>query len=283
MKLLKSLALSLALLPAVALAQTDGDGVDIADMQGRKVLSIAPTTGDDGGFSLSISGFEISFNDPKEKNRVKESLELLDPVLPSKQTEEGNTKYRTVLPLVEFGFTAFAEKDYKAYTMDHSGFMRHRWSGSAHIQWNVLRFSESFNRSNTLGFNTALGLAWDNYAFSNYFVDHVSGTGQIRQIGRSNIHTFSLNIPVVLGYNHKSFGVGLGVYGNFVLSRNNKMLKHYSLREMMKPYVSKPQAGATLRLKFKSLSIFANYTFTNVFESGTAPDARAITFGIGIW
>lgn len=286
MKLFRPFALLLIFLPVTVLAQTDENSVNIADMQGRKVLSIAPTAGDDNGFSLSISGFEIGFNIPKGQDGPKEKHEFLDPVLPGKRMRDVNTKYRTVLPLIEFGFTTFAENDYKAYTPDHSGFMKHKWSGSTHIQWNVLRFSESFNRMNTIGFNSALGLAWDNYAFSNYLIDNVGETGskgQIRHIGRSNIRTFSLNIPIVFGYNHKGFGVGLGVYGNFVLSRKSKILNHRSFREMMKPYVNKPQAGATLRLKFKSVSLFANYTFTNVFESGTAPDARAITFGIGIW
>lgn len=267
------------ILPFLAAARTEETSVNVTDTTGRSILSITPVAADKG-FSLSLSGFEINFGSGEN-----EKSDPLDPVFPQKRLKSANQKYRTALPLIEFGLTAFPEGEYRAYTPDKSAFMEYKWIKSSHIQWNVLRFSDSFNRRRTLGFNTALGLSWDRYTFNNYLLDE-SGipmpAGASTAAGRTKINTFSLNIPVLFGYTQGRLSVGAGVYGNFVLSRKTKVSRK-EFRENVKPYVNKPQAGATFRIKFRGVSLFANYAFTNLFESGTAPDVSPLTFGIGIW
>lgn len=214
-------ALAAMILPFLAAARTEETSVNVTDTTGRSILSITPSAAQGKGFSLSLSGFEVNFGSGEN-----EKAEPLDPVLPQKRIKAANRKYRTALPLIEFGLTAFPEGEYRAYTPGGDAFMEYKWPKSSHIQWNVLRFSESFNRRKTFGVNTALGLAWDRYAFDNYLLDE-SGipmpAGVSPAAGRTKMNTFSLNIPVVFGFSQGRLSVGAGVYGNFVLSRKTKV------------------------------------------------------------
>ena len=298
--LIHAIAIAAILFPLSVFSQpesihADNNGMSIADTTGRDILSITPTKDNSDGFSLSISGYEIHFgagssSDGRQYDRIvrKERDRTPDYIdqtlLFSGRALSRQKRYRTPLPLLEFGFTGFHENNYKIFLPERKGFMEPNLSKSLHIQWNVLRLSESLNYRRNLGISSAFGLSWDRYVFKN-FLQNEHGiprpAGTSKTANQSEMRTFSLHIPIILGYNNKSFGIAAGMYGNLVVSRKNKIEQHM-FKDNLVLAVNKPQVGAILRLKFKWISLFANYAFTHVFESGSAPETQAITFGIGI-
>lgn len=293
MKTLKLIALFAMFIPLVLNAagpvgtyNEDGE-VAIADTTGRNILSIRPSRDNTDGFSLSISGYEINFGPgvPGETPQFK-GFNRRNDSHRSNFLDQSNgyarKKYRTPISVIELGFSGVADGSYKIDIPYGNGYMKPNIARSIHIQWNLLRFSESLNANRDMGLSSAIGLAWDRYVFDNFVYDGNRSVPRPpgRGVKRSSISTFSLHVPLMLGYSNEKFQVGGGVYGNFLINRSQK-IDYYTFRNNLRMNVDS-HAGVTFRVGIKGVSLFVNYGFMSVF-SGDANRAQPITFGVGFF
>ncbi len=157
-------------------------------------------------------------------------------------------------------------------------------SKSLSFTWNILTFSSSLTRDNSLGVTMGVGLASNDYTFEE--------TSAFAKIGRAihpvptdglkkaKLHTFALHLPVALEVNpSRSFFFSVGGYVDLMLKSHLKW--KFPKEKLNNPYTNFLQAGLTARIGFKNAYLFGNYALVEMFDGGQGPALSPYTFGIG--
>lgn len=144
---------------------------------------------------------------------------------------------------------------------------------------------------------TGLGFDYNNYRFKNN-VDVFGGldsSGSLTQRDyiTNRLKTFYVNVPLLLGFDfskagekglHLAFGV-VGGYriGSYTKQKfnddNGSLVKMNSRNDFnLSPF----RANATVRVGYKGLTLFANYSLTPMFNKGGGPELYPYSFGISL-
>jgi hypothetical protein len=216
-------------------------------------------------------------------------------------TEDGDVKWeRNKAPKfnghwggVELGINGFVTPEFTTNWAAEYDYLNLRYEKSVAVNLNIYEQNIAFNKQNTFGMITGLGLAWNNYRFSNptflspdsnslkgYYMENVS-------VRKTKLTAMYLTIPLIfeIQSNHqkasKRFHFGAGVIAGIRLSTHTKIYfneadKNYRLRD--------PKTGDLLSTTYRtpnsnSRNIVKNF---NSFYLRPFKFDATLRFGYGI-
>ncbi len=202
-----------------------------------------------------------------------------------KTTEEKKNRYNGNWGGINIGF---ANTTLSGSDADFS------WSGSTVFAWNFFETDVPFNKRKTTGLTLGLGLEYQRFRFANDHLSFVNEGGitstysldSDMDIRRSVFKNLYLTVPAIVGVTVGKFNIGAGLIGGVRLHTKTKVVYDLDgdkrkLKDTNNYNMLPVKVDATLRLRYGSVSIYANYTLTDAFESGKGPQFAPFTVGIG--
>ena len=198
----------------------------------------------------------------------------------------------STIPTFEIGSNVLSNLDYSPYAGTGVGdFLDINSWKSTQVTVNLLHFAAYSHRnkfgvtvglgvrSNDYRLNSALSLAKNDGLIMPYNIAEVTG----RTSKKSKFNIASLHLPVELMFgNPRKFAFSMGGYVDMVMNSHTKIKYQGGKKDKVHNYpVNFIQAGATARLSFSWISIYASYQPTQIFKSGRGPEAQQWTIGIG--
>ena len=193
------------------------------------------------------------------------------------------------LALFEIGASTLTNLDYSAYSPEEANALMFSSNKSVHLSFNLGTINVPLNKSRSLVLSAAYGFSCDNYTFAgSYSMEFRDGMMRPVELGgnikKSKLLTSYFHVPVMLDWNinGSNFFISAGVTLDVLI---NSSLKYKFPKTSIDGEVTlNPiQVGATARLGWKRLYVFANYSFIDMFKAGTGPKARRLSAGMGIW
>lgn len=279
-KLFPILMLTALLIPTGAGAQAildqRGDTVAVKTTDGSELLSIS-TEGDGSNISLSIGGFMINL----KGNRTEEAG----------YAPASTKKYRRYFTVStpQIGFIGLTSPDYSMYPEGTEKFLELRHGKSISFAFDV-KFGFPLDHADKAYINFGLRPRWDNYTFDERITlvkrDGMvwpEPLGDMRRYKKSKLTTFTLDFPVIFDfYPGKHFSVSGGLYAGMTLGQFTKS-KFRKDKDKGNFGVNFFNAGATIRVQYYCIGVFANYSFTPLFKSGAGPKTQPFTIGFVFW
>lgn len=203
-------------------------------------------------------------------------------------------KFKGHWAFFEMGVNSFANATYAGFPDANWMDLNHNKSYEVNI--NFLRYSIGLQKEhNTIGLVTGLGLNWNDYRFSNKnSITNDNGTTAPVYLTYDNLQKTKLNtlylqaplmfefqIPINKSYKRAYFSGG--VIGGLRLGSHTKV-KHSGTKDKNRDdfNISPFRYGATARIGYKGINLFATYYFTPFYESGRGPEMYPFTIGLGL-
>lgn len=198
----------------------------------------------------------------------------------------------STIPTFEIGSNVLSNLDYAPYAGTGVGdFLDINSWKSTQVTINLLHFA-TYNRQHKFGVTIGLGIRSNDYRLDSslslaktdglimpYNISETAG----RSAKKSKFNVASLHLPVELMFgNPRKFAFSVGGYVDMVMNSHTKIKYYGGKKDKVHNYpVNFIQAGATARLSFSWISIYASYQPTQLFKSGRGPEAQQWTIGIG--
>jgi len=225
-----------------------------------------------GTLSMEIGGYEIALGSTDKPSKVKRS------------------SYSIGLCMLDIGFIALTSPDYAGYTPEQKGFLDLRGSKSVHVRMNVLNYNLTLNRLDA-------PTIWKLYTGLSFTYDNLTFADKIT-LGRENGRVFPLAIDDRYErskYKVERIGipVGIALYNRNTrlgvqLSINSSLLLDERLK-YKKPKVKSDFSGAAsfqssirMAVRYYSIGIYAEYSFTPLFKSGCGPKCNIYSIGFSL-
>lgn len=195
------------------------------------------------------------------------------------------------IPTFELGWNMLSPVDYGIYEgMGYGGFLDiNNWK-STQVTVNLLNFS-AFNRRRSVGISAAVGIRANNFRLDKSLTLADGGQmitpspiGSDIEVKKSKFTVAAIHIPVEVSFGRwNKFSIAMGGFADIVMNSHTKIKYKGGSKDKEHNYpVNFIQAGATLRLSFRSISLYCNYTPTAIFKSGCGPKTQMWTIGIGL-
>ncbi len=190
---------------------------------------------------------------------------------------------------MEIGASILTQLDYSAYTPEEANALMFSSNKAVHVTMNIGTINAPLNKSRSLVLSTSFGFTCENYTFAgDYTMKYEDGmmrpVALDGKIKKSKLEASYFHVPVTLDWNINGsrFFISAGVTLDVLI---NSRLKYKFPKTIIDDEVTlNPiQVGATARIGWKRLYAFANYSFIDMFKSGTGPKARRLSAGMGIW
>lgn len=197
---------------------------------------------------------------------------------------------------INFGKPLFTNTDYSMYADPNNEFMDLNSKNSIEFNINFAQKEFAFNKAKTIGLVTGLGASWGNYHFEeDITIDKLNGmiipvdlTGY-SNIKKTKLTTLYLDVPLVFEFQLRERGkkaplyIAAGGIGGVKLGSHTK-IKHKGGKDKDHGgfYISPFRYGATVRVGYENLYIYANYYANDFFESNKGPILNQYTIGIGL-
>lgn len=235
---------------------------------------------------LGIDGIEFTSVD-EQKSPVAVGL----PVWYSSSSFVIGRNISTTIPTFELGWNMLSPVDYGIYDgMNYGSFLDlHNWK-STQVTVNILNFS-AFNRRRNFGISAAIGIRANNFRLDKSLTLADAGPmitpstiGGELQVKKSKFTVAAIHIPVEISFGRwDKFSISAGGFADIVMNSHTKIKYKGGSKDKEHNFpVNFIQAGATLRLSFRTISLYCNYTPTSIFKSGCGPRTQMWTIGIGI-
>ena len=237
-------------------------------------------TTDDGNISLTIAGVNLEFGNSGSAANNKEN-----PRITFSAFEERNTDH---LALFEVGVNTLVNTDYSMYSKEEAAMLQFGNRKSTYIAINLLSMDVTLNKRGTWSFNMGFGFGCERYAFAGpYSMQYADGMmrpvkleGDIKksQLGVDYIH-----MPFLINWNFsKKFFVAAGA--NLDIVMNNFLRYKKPITTIERTVTVNPvQISASARIGYGKLYGFVNYSFLEMFKSGTGPKANRLSAGVGLF
>lgn len=195
------------------------------------------------------------------------------------------------IPTFELGWNMLSPVDYGIYEgMGYGGFLDiNNWK-STQVTVNILNYS-AFNRRRNVGISAAVGIRANNFRLDKSLtladgeqMVTPSPIGSDLEVKKSKFTVAAIHIPVEVSFGRwDKFSIAAGGFADIVMNSHTKIKYKGGSKDKEHNYpVNFIQAGATLRLSFRSISLYCNYTPTAIFKSGCGPKTQMWTIGIGL-
>lgn len=269
----------IAILSVVAVSAQEQDPVE------RNTIYIGSDgqnriTTDDGNISLTIAGVNLEFGNSGSATNNKENPRVTFSAFEERKTDH--------LALFEVGVNTLMNIDYSMYSKEEAAMLQFGNRKSTYIAINLLSMDVALNKRGTWSFNMGFGFGCERYAFAGpYSMQYADGMmrpvkleGDIKksQLGVDYIH-----MPFLINWNFsKKFFVAAGVNLDIVMNDILRYRKPITTIERTVT-VNPVQIGATARIGYGKLYGFVNYSFLEMFKSGTGPKANRLSAGVGLF
>lgn len=237
-------------------------------------------TTDDGNISLTIAGVNLEFGNSGSATNNKENPRVTFSAFEERKTDH--------LALFEVGVNTLMNIDYSMYSKEEAAMLQFGNRKSTYIAINLLSMDVALNKRGTWSFNMGFGFGCERYAFAGpYSMQYADGMmrpvkleGDIKksQLGVDYIH-----MPFLINWNFsKKFFVAAGA--NLDIVMNNFLRYRKPITTIERTVTVNPvQIGATARIGYGKLYGFVNYSFLEMFKSGTGPKANRLSAGVGLF
>lgn len=235
---------------------------------------------------LGIDGIEFTSVD-EQKSPVAVGL----PVWYSSSSFVIGRNISTTIPTFELGWNMLSPVDYGIYDgMGYGQFLDiNNWK-STQVTVNILNFS-AFNRRRNFGISAAIGIRANNFRLDKSLtladaepMITPSTIGGELQVKKSKFTVAAIHIPVEISFGRwDKFSISAGGFADIVMNSHTKIKYKGGSKDKEHNFpVNFIQAGATLRLSFRTISLYCNYTPTSIFKSGCGPRTQMWTIGLGL-
>lgn len=238
-----------------------------------------------GNISLTIAGVNLEFGNGG--NELKSS------------STTGGEKSRVVLSafeerssdhlaLFEVGVNTLMNTDYSMYSEEEAAMLPFGNRKSVYWAINLLSMDVALNKRGTWSFNMGFGFGVERYSFAGpYSMQYIDGMmrpikleGDIKksQLGVQYIH-----MPFLINWNFsKKFFVAAGL--NLDIGMSSFLRYRKPTTTIERTVTLNPiQLGATARIGYGKFYGFVNYSFIEMFKSGTGPKAKRLSAGVGLF
>ena len=200
-----------------------------------------------------------------------------------------------------FGFVNFGKTNYSKYGGDD--FMELDWASSFTMHFNFAKFSFGLSPRQRFGIFTGFGLDYSRLCFDGDITVRrkkgemlhavaLSDLG-IEEVKRSTFKALYLTIPLMLekqipAPHWKRFYVSTGFIGGIRLHSKTKVVytsekgNKRKLKENGSYGMVPFKVDYTLRVGYRGVCIWGNYSLTNMFNKNRAPELRPFAVGFGI-
>ena len=233
----------------------------------------------------------------RRNNMVK--LPLAFRVFPDRESRPN--KFRGHWNGFYFGFVNFGKTNYSKYGGDD--FMELDWASSFTMHFNFAKFSFGLSPRQRFGIFTGFGLDYSRLCFDGDITVRrkkgemlhavaLSDLG-IEEVKRSTFKALYLTIPLMLekqipAPHWKRFYVSTGFIGGIRLHSKTKVVytsekgNKRKLKETGSYGMVPFKVDYTLRVGYRGVCIWGNYSLTNMFNKNRAPELRPFAVGFGI-
>ena len=233
----------------------------------------------------------------RRNNMVK--LPLAFRVFPDRESRPN--KFRGHWNGFYFGFVNFGKTNYSKYGGDD--FMELDWASSFTMHFNFAKFSFGLSPRQRFGIFTGFGLDYSRLCFDGDITVRrkkgemlhavaLSDLG-IEEVKRSTFKALYLTIPLMLekqipAPHWKRFYVSTGFIGGIRLHSKTKVVytsekgNKRKLKENGSYGMVPFKVDHTLRVGYRGVCIWGNYSLTNMFNKNRAPELRPFAVGFGI-
>lgn len=233
----------------------------------------------------------------RRNNMVK--LPLAFRVFPDRESRPN--KFRGHWNGFYFGFVNFGKTNYSKYGGDD--FMELDWASSFTMHFNFAKFSFGLSPRQRFGIFTGFGLDYSRLCFDGDITVRrkkgemlhavaLSDLG-IEEVKRSTFKALYLTIPLMLekqipAPHWKRFYVSTGFIGGIRLHSKTKVVytsekgNKRKLKENGSYGMVPFKVDYTLRIGYRGVCIWGNYSLTNMFNKNRAPELRPFAVGFGI-
>ncbi|MGQ7871397.1 hypothetical protein [Sunxiuqinia sp. sy24] len=202
---------------------------------------------------------------------------------------------------IYLGVNGFMNEDYSSYPEEESGFLDVNLLRSTVLNLNLIRFSQSLQRTrNTIGLVTGLGAD-----FQTYFLDKKTSIEQtpikIEPIEKlydskqkSKLSSFYLTVPLLLEFQIpvKYYGnriyLSTGVVASKRLSTHTKVkYRENGKKEKLKTpddfHMPDFRFSGMLRFGYRSINLYVSYDLQPLFQDGKGPELYPFSFGLALF
>lgn len=200
-----------------------------------------------------------------------------------------------------FGFVNFGNTDYSKY--GDNDFMELDWGNSFTMQFNLFTYNiVGLNPGKTMGLVTGLGFDYQRFCFERDITIKKDDSGMLQpvplsemgidNVKRSAFKALYMTIPILAEWQfpasaYKRAYVSTGVIGGIRLHSKTKIVykdengdKHK--KKNSDSYGMIPlKADWTLRVGYRGMSVWGNYTLTNMFKKNKSPELHPYAIGVG--
>lgn len=195
---------------------------------------------------------------------------------------------------LELGFHGVLNADHNTNFTPEADFMAIEQTQSWVLSTNLLEFNFALKRPN-IGLVTGAGIEWSRLSFQSDFTlvlqdDQTSSIPTDMDLYTNQLNMLFVNIPLILemqfpANREHNFHLGVGVIGGLrVKSHQNQKWRTEGMKHENKQYgelnLNSFRYAATLRLGYSYVNLFANYSFTPLFQSGKGPEVYPFQVGI---
>lgn len=238
-----------------------------------------------GNISLSLAGMNLEFGNENSNAGSVKSISTENPRVTFSAFEVRNTDH---LALLEVGVNTLVNTDYSMYSKEEAAMLPFGNRKSVYFAINLLSMDVALNKRGTWSFNMGFGFSCERYTFAGpYSMQYVDGmmrpTRLEGNIKKSQLGVDYIHMPFLINWNFsKKFFVAAGV--NLDIGMNDFLRYKKPLTTIARTVTINPiQLGATARMGYGKLYGFVNYSFMEMFKSGTGPKANRFSAGVGLF
>jgi hypothetical protein len=203
-------------------------------------------------------------------------------------------KFKGHWPVLEMGINSFADVSYDGYATPN--FMDLNHGKSLEVNINFLRYSIGFQKEKrNIGMVTGLGLNMNDYRFSNQYTIE-NNNGYILPVAlpagvdaKTKLSTTYLTVPILFEFqipvndSDKKIFFSAGLIGGLKLGSHTKV-KYTGYKEKDRDdfNIAPFRYGATARVGYKGINLYATYYLTDMFKEGRGPVMTPFSIGIGL-
>ena len=212
-------------------------------------------------------------------------------------------KFRGHWSGLDFGINNFTNSNYELALPAGGEFMDIHETKSYNFSINFLQFSIPL-WSRYMGFVTGMGVEWNNFALkqnidlfedpsNNGYINFTEIDPEVTKYTKNILRAVYLNVPLIYEFQipvtkkDRRINVGLGVIGGMKIdSRFKKVYEIDGNKQKLKLkddyHISPFRYSATVRIGFRALQLYANYSLVPLFEKDKGPELYPVSVGVRI-
>lgn len=245
---------------------------------GKKGLSIVES---DDGTSINVIEMDTLINKEEEKEIVKRKKQ---------------SKFKPHFAGIELGLNNYVNPDFSFTLPNDQRYMDLNTGKSWNFNINFIEYGLPLG-TRYAGIVTGMGFEWNNYVFDNQNSIRKDENGDIVEfvpeyastITKSKLNTTYLTAPLLLEFQipagKKPVHISAGVIGGVKLHSNTKIKytengNKQKVKDKGDYNLSPLRYGATFRIGYRALNIYANYYLTPLFENQRGPELYPLNIGL---